>query len=171
MTDLATDRLIGLVAPAVYLPDEKTLQPDAGGTFPTIWKILARQTRKPLSGTSPDWISGVAFLARREEFLKQGGFNEKLFFYFEDVELCYRYRQGGRKVSRDERASVVHLGGQSKLSTKKQKQLYYRGQDAYFRIVGASIFERGLLRVLRLPYYLLGVMLSWKNVKFSSSKY
>ena len=145
---------LGLVAPKILLSDRKTTQADAVGIFPTPFAILFQHSKKSFSG-KPEWISGVAFMARREEFLKLGGFSRELFLYFEDVELCYRYRKSNYNIDQALSAAVVHLGGQSQQSTHLQKDRYYQSQDMYLRLTGASWLGRWLVKLLRHPYRLL----------------
>ncbi len=154
LSAMKDDEKLGLVAPKIVLPDRKTVQADAVGIFPTPFTILFQHGKKPVSG-EPDWISGVAFMARREQFLRLGGFSRELFLYFEDVELCHRYHKNGFTIGQVPSAVVVHLGGQSQQSTRLQKDRYYRGQDQYLRLVGASWLGRVLVRLLRYPYRLL----------------
>ncbi len=40
-----------------------------------------------------DWLLGATILLRRNEFTKIGGMDEGFRLYYEDVDLCYRYRQ------------------------------------------------------------------------------
>lgn len=42
-----------------------------------------------------DWIKGACFMIRRNVFEKLNGFDEKIFMYTEDMELCYRAKKSG----------------------------------------------------------------------------
>lgn len=57
-----------------------------------------------------DWITGAAFFVKKDIFQKVGGFDEKIFLYGEDTELCFRIKQAGFKILYSPTASVVHLG-------------------------------------------------------------
>lgn len=47
----------------------------------------------------PDWVLGAAFLMDRIKFNKIGGkLDERFFMYFEDVDLCRRFKEAGFKV-------------------------------------------------------------------------
>ena len=50
-----------------------------------------------------------------------GGFDDKIFMYFEDVELCYRMKQAGWKIFYYPDAEIFHFRGQS--SRLKQQSL------------------------------------------------
>lgn len=156
---LKDDTIIGLVAPPVYLPDVHTLQPDVCGIFPTPLAIVTRKTTVECTSESPDWVSGVALLARREQFKKVGGFDERMFMYYEDVELCHRYRtELGLACARfSDGPGVVHLGGVSKTSNRLQKASYYQSQDYYLKKARHSWFSRMLVKAIRTIYVL------WKS--------
>jgi N-acetylglucosaminyl-diphospho-decaprenol L-rhamnosyltransferase len=71
-----------------------------------------RWSRSYLNPTEPDWIAGTAFLARRAALEAVGGFDERYFMYVEDVDLCWRWRQGGWRVGVARDAAVTHrIGG------------------------------------------------------------
>lgn len=146
---------VGIAAPIIYLEDGVTLQADAQGNFPTASAILTGRSRRPANSFSPDWVSGVAILCRRQEFLEIGGFSPELFMYFEDVELCYRYHRAGKKVARVPGTGVIHLGGSSFKQTSYKKKLYYLSQDTYLRLTNTSFLGRSLVRILRAPYLLV----------------
>jgi GT2 family glycosyltransferase len=60
----------------------------------------------------PDWITGAALLVRRAAFESVGGFDESIFLYMEDVDLCRRLREGGWGIGYVPEAVVYHqLGG------------------------------------------------------------
>lgn len=62
-----------------------------------------------------DWISGAALLMRRSDFESLGGFDEAFFLYAEDVDLCYRLHQMGRRIVYEPSAKVQHsIGGSSR---------------------------------------------------------
>lgn len=78
------------------------------------------------------WVTGAAMFVRKDIFQKLGGFDEKFFMYFEDIDLCRRVRQLGFKVSYFPDFKVKHFGGKSFLDKKTQKKLYYISQRRYF---------------------------------------
>ena len=42
-----------------------------------------------------DWVSGASLMIRRKAFEKVKGFEEELFMYFEDIEICFKVRKIG----------------------------------------------------------------------------
>lgn len=55
-----------------------------------------------------DWVSGACMMVKRETFEKIGGFEEKLFMYMEDQELCYRAKKAGYKTYYYPFLSLLH---------------------------------------------------------------
>ncbi len=70
-----------------------------------------------------DWLSGSCLLMRTEWFLKIGGFDERYFMYFEDVDLGERIRMAGGRNRFVPDATVVHAGG---LSTATRREAMVR---------------------------------------------
>lgn len=59
------------------------------------------------------WVSGAAFMIRRELFNSLGGFCKDFFAHMEEIDLCWRARLEGWKVNVVPRSTVYHLGGAS----------------------------------------------------------
>jgi GT2 family glycosyltransferase len=64
-------------------------------------------------GVGEFYASGASFAISRKLFDLLGGFDEKLFLYHEDVDLCWRARLMGYGVSVVESAICHHAGGGS----------------------------------------------------------
>ncbi len=59
------------------------------------------------------WVSGACMLIRRKDFIDQGGFDERFFMYYEEVDLQYRLSGSGRYAWYEATAQVYHKGGGS----------------------------------------------------------
>ncbi len=57
----------------------------------------------------PDWVGGMFMLFPRDVFKKLGGFDQRYFLYYEDVDLCARLRLKGYEVAVCPDAKVIHL--------------------------------------------------------------
>ncbi|MFI5384827.1 MAG: glycosyltransferase family 2 protein [Fimbriimonadales bacterium] len=157
---IQADPTIGIVAPLIVMADGKTPQQDAFGIMPTFGTILTRKTKRYDPGeVEPGFVSGTAMLMRTADYRAVGGFDERIFMYYEDVELCYRFRQRGFRIVRCLDSTVVHIGGQSYRSTYRQKHQYYQAQDLYLRLIGTPTVLRWGLRLLRWPNLILGQIL------------
>lgn len=102
---------IGLVAPALVLPDGR-LQ-DSARHIPTPVDLVLRRRVSPdrgaisVSGEVP-WVVGACFVVRRDAWEAVGGFDERYYLYFDDVDLCWRLRQAGWSTVLDSGVHVYH---------------------------------------------------------------
>ena len=94
------------------------------------------------------WVSGGAMFVQKEVFEAVGGFDEKFFMYYEDIDLCRRVRQLGKKVVYHPAVKIKHIGGGSQRDGKTQKNDYYRSQDHYFQ-KHYGYFTTRLVKALR----------------------
>ena len=79
-------------------------------------KRYLRADKSRSSDTTPveaGWLSGSCMLVRRSVFEQVGGFDDRFFMYFEDVDLGERIANAGYRVLYVPTASVHHAGGTS----------------------------------------------------------
>ncbi|RFA11075.1 hypothetical protein B7R54_03760 [Subtercola boreus] len=127
----ADDR-IGVVGPRIT-NDDGSIYPSARAlpsltvgaghaVLHTVWpanpwsKRYLQADRSKTPGSLPlasGWLSGACLLVRRSAFEQIGGFDDRFFMYFEDVDLCERLGDAGWKVLYVPSASVHHAGGTS----------------------------------------------------------
>jgi GT2 family glycosyltransferase len=72
---------------------------------------IDRITYEGMDKSSPvivDWVSGCFAIVKHQFFVDVGGFDERYFMYFEDVDLCRKARQYSKCVVFDPRVSVTH---------------------------------------------------------------
>jgi GT2 family glycosyltransferase len=67
--------------------------------------------------TPVDYLTAAAMMIRRELIEKLGFFDARYFMYFEDMDLCYRYKKKGYLSVVLPDVKIVHIGGQSGLNT------------------------------------------------------
>jgi GT2 family glycosyltransferase len=80
-----------------------------------------------------DWVAMTATALRREAFDAVGGFDERYFFFVEDVDLCRRLTDAGWEVWFEPLAGVVHEWGGS--WTRKPLRFMWLHQWNLFRYV------------------------------------
>jgi N-acetylglucosaminyl-diphospho-decaprenol L-rhamnosyltransferase len=107
---------VGACGPRILNPDGSQ-QPSAF-RFPTPGRValtaLTLQRRGWIqSGVEHiarvDWVCGAAILARLPALRAIGGFDEQLFIYSEDPDLCLRMREAGYATAYFPYASLVHF--------------------------------------------------------------
>lgn len=83
--------------------------------------------------TPIDWVMGASMLIRRDMFDAVGGFDERYFLYWEDADLCRRFRARGWSTRFVPRARVLHSGGASaKTSSKLAIRAFHRSAYQYY---------------------------------------
>jgi len=63
---------------------------------------------KPNKITRVDWVSGVCMMIRFDVFKKIKGFDENLFMYMDDIELCFRVKESGYETYFYPNLNIVH---------------------------------------------------------------
>lgn len=83
----------------------------------------------PTVAAHPDWVSGAALMIRRQAFDEVRGFDESMFMYMEDVDLCRRARKADWRVAYVPDAVVMHRTGGSQGA--EQPERWYRSFHEY----------------------------------------
>jgi GT2 family glycosyltransferase len=90
--------------------------------------------RLPMEAEPVVWVSGAALCCQRQVWNEVGGFDEKFFLYYEDVDLCLRAAQRGWEIWHVPSAIVSHQSGASFAGNwKYQKRIYYANQQYFFQ--------------------------------------
>jgi len=123
-----SDARIGAVGPLVETDGEiypsaraiPSLRMGLGhALFANIWPSnpWSRQyhsdNERPPRERDAGWLSGSCLLIRREAFDAVGGFDDRFFMYFEDVDLGYRLSKAGWRNRYAPSATVMHSGAHS----------------------------------------------------------
>lgn len=138
---LGSDPQIGVVGGKVYWKNKNKVGIDGFRLNP----YLAYH-QFDLSGLNRkrecDWIPGNCFLIRRKLFLDFGGFDEKYFFYFEDIDFCLRIKKAGFKLLFTPQAIVYHGYGKT-IFKEKMEKIFYLGYRSRWRCLfkNASPFQ------------------------------
>jgi N-acetylglucosaminyl-diphospho-decaprenol L-rhamnosyltransferase len=73
---------------------------------------------------SVDQVMGAFLMIRRALFEQLGGFDERFFLYYDDVDLCLRARQAGWSVVHFAGARAQHTGGGATEAVKDRRLFY-----------------------------------------------
>ena len=57
------------------------------------------------------WASGCALFIRSADFWKMNGFDERFFAHQEEIDLCWRLQNDGKKIYYTGKSKVYHVGG------------------------------------------------------------
>jgi len=80
--------------------------------------------------TPVDWLMGSAMMIRKSDLDKVGGFDERYFMYFEDVDWARRFWENGLKVIYFPKVTMYHHHFQS----SKKSSLWQSAFNKYSRI-------------------------------------
>ncbi len=57
------------------------------------------------------WATGACLFIRSDEFFDAGGFDDNFFAHMEEIDLCWRLKARGKRISCVPQSIVYHLGG------------------------------------------------------------
>ncbi|WP_347216818.1 glycosyltransferase family 2 protein [Chryseobacterium sp.] len=57
------------------------------------------------------WASGCCFFIRSRDFWEQKGFDERFFAHQEEIDLCWRLINSGKKIYYTGKSKIYHIGG------------------------------------------------------------
>jgi N-acetylglucosaminyl-diphospho-decaprenol L-rhamnosyltransferase len=113
LLDAMKDRRVAACAPVVTTPDGR--QEDSAREFPTLLALLGKSLgwhdgtyATSVEARNPDWLAGMFLLVRAAAWLEVGGFDERYYLYYEDVDLCWRLRRRGYALCQVQDISAVH---------------------------------------------------------------
>lgn len=133
-------------------------------------------------------LLGAAMMIRRSFFERQGFLDEQIPMYFEDIDMCYRVWESGRRICYLSEAEITHFVAQSSSVSRSRISLFVLEQgEAYwlfFRkhrgrfsagvftaiMFSGSIYRLLLMSVPLLASPILGDRLR-KRIRITSRKY
>jgi GT2 family glycosyltransferase len=69
------------------------------------------------------WASGACMMLRADAYFKVSGLDEDFFAHMEEIDLCWRFRNAGYRISFVPNSVVYHVGGGT-LPYNSQKKIY-----------------------------------------------
>ena len=157
---LAKHPEVGIVGPTLAYPDGRR-QPSCGPGPNLLTELLARtllhrllpgvRALAPTRDCRVDWVTGAALAIRRNLALELGGFDEEMFMFYEDLDLCARAREAGADVWFVATPPIIHLGGATRSRVEVQSLVHsFQSTDRFFSRHGRP-WRRHLLRALTVP--------------------
>lgn len=148
----------GIIGPRLVMPNGEIQS--SVMKLPTIWGAMKEfilgiknsylpympECSKPCE---VECVFGAAMLIKKELFWKVGGFDEKFFLYYEDIDLCKRIRELGKKVYYYPKVTVEHIVGG--VQSEEKYQLNVESAIKYYGFIKALILNLifQLHRILR----------------------
>jgi len=105
----------GVAGPLVLSPSGQ--QEDSWRRFPTLWTLFLKAIGRDAtimgrvgaeSTVYPGWVAGMCMLFDAQHYRAVGGFDERFFLYYEDVDICARLQQKNLLVVASPKARLIH---------------------------------------------------------------
>lgn len=112
-----------------------------------------------------DWVSGTSLFIKKIVFDKINGFDERIFMYYEDADLCKRLSLEGLKTYFYPFSNIIHYKGENENPEFKSITYYFskKSQLIYY-CKHNNIYEIFLLRTyIGIKFFLLGLFTFNKN--------
>lgn len=109
------------------LPDLKMILGESSGLsriFPKIFPSYFMSDWNHLDSRYVDHVIGSFYLIKRKNFVSIGGFDERFFVYYEDLDLSCRILKSGGKIYYSSNNKVIHEGGGTSKNVKSTR-IYY----------------------------------------------
>jgi GT2 family glycosyltransferase len=142
----AVDHANTLVSPRLNRPD--------GSTWFAHGQLdrrtgLTRSQREPRGGDRDQWLSGACLLVDRATWESLGGFDERYFLYWEDIDLSQRVLDLGGDLRVLHAVSAIHsVGGTQTGGGRSARYCFYMCRNR-LRFAGAHLPARDRIRWLR----------------------
>ncbi|MXV37877.1 glycosyltransferase [Flavobacteriaceae bacterium Ap0902] len=72
------------------------------------------------------WATGACLFIRSDEFWKQEGFDANFFAHMEEIDLCWRINNTGKKIYYTGQSTVYHIGGATLSNSPQKTYLNFR---------------------------------------------
>jgi GT2 family glycosyltransferase len=141
-------------AGARLLNDDKSIQKSAGRFYSLFVSAIALFLKGDYWGFSRyapsatqrvDWVSGAALIMTASVFRELHGFDEKIFMYWDEVDLLYRSHKKGYSTGYFPKAEFIHYEGQSSSSRQQPILRVYEGYIYFYK----KHYSRLHLQILR----------------------
>jgi GT2 family glycosyltransferase len=129
---------VGVIAPLIV--NGEGVVEDSARRFPTPFKILCKlfggcrgqDYSIDRALIEPDWVGGMFMVFRRDTYALLGGFDQKFFLYYEDVDLCARIHLQGLRVVMIPCVRATHLARRSSHSSAAYSFMHIRSMFRFF---------------------------------------
>ncbi len=154
---LSSQKDWGIVGPKL-LNEDRTFQLSYGN-FPSILKEYrtreiandySLQLKEDIPSEKPvekDWVTGAALMIKKDLFNTIGGFDDRYFMYFEDIDLCRTARKNGFHSFYIPSISIVHFGGKSYVKSNSTILYEYRRSQLRYYDKSNSFMQRIMIRL------------------------
>jgi len=86
-------------------------------------RLFPRLFRNENEISSVGWINGCCIMLNKDIIEKVGLLDETFFFYYEEIEWCYRAKKAGYSIFYKPDVEIIHYGGASNIDKPTQRML------------------------------------------------
>ncbi|MBS1572600.1 MAG: glycosyltransferase family 2 protein [Bacteroidetes bacterium] len=113
------------------------------------------------------WASGCSLFIRSEDFWKQNGFDERFFAHQEEIDLCWRLINSGRKIFYTSQSVVYHVGGGTLNKQSTQKTFLNFRNNLTMLLKNLPLSKVFFVIFIRLCLDGIAGLLFWKQLGFA----
>lgn len=139
---IENDKDVAMIAPKVVFPNGN--YQSSCRRYPRAFELFARRLSFPKSiirkgqyddldlskSFYPDFLQGCFQLFKTEDFVKIGGFDERYFLYMEDVDICRKIEELGKKKLYYPDVQITHV---LKKESSKNVRLFFTHLNSSFK--------------------------------------
>jgi GT2 family glycosyltransferase len=130
----------GIVFPTMYNRNTNQVFSKGGIVNKFLGSIKLSTSRSP---KNPEWADGSCLVFTKEVFNSVGGFYEKFFMYFEDVDFCYRAKSKGFTLKHVDTKVSQTPKGPNPLLRSRNSVIFARRTGSI--LLKSSVTKRNLL--------------------------
>lgn len=133
--------------------------------FGVIEKII-RLIKTTYNNSFPvSYITGADLMIRREHENTVGLFDDHFFLYYEETDLCYRYKRHRLKSYYNHEAEIIHLEGASSSFSMKKLNIIYNSRNIYYSLNKTKIIHSICDFVFTMTHYSRIVFFAYNSSK------
>jgi GT2 family glycosyltransferase len=119
-----------------------------------------------------DSVTGACMFLRKDIFLKVGGFDTKIFLYYEDTDIQKKISNAGYKIACIPAIKVIH---HQNISTKKSGDensylLNLNRSKLIYYLNNTGVTKRTILRIMNILSYFLRLISLYLRLKYKSQR-
>lgn len=131
--------LATVIVPRLVEPDGRTFF-RSKSILSSVTPSVPRREECPKRESTIAFASGACMLVHRERFLQIGGFDDRIFLFYEDDDLCLRVRRAGQTIVHAHDAVAHHRKGRSS-SITRGSIFHHRFHQAWSRVYVSKKYD------------------------------
>lgn len=114
------------------------------------------------------WATGACMMIRSADWHRAGGFDERFFAHMEEIDLCWRLKNAGRKIMVVPSSMIYHLGGGT-LPAGNPRKIWFNFRNSLLMLLKNLPPGRLYLLIIRLALDWLSVIKFLFSFSFDSA--